>query len=170
MRNIQMVVQKAVPAPLNPAKRIAGQLVGRWVILFGSEYLLPVARRWKTQLNEVALTSAQYEAIPDSDYNTLAGMESPPNLLKNLIVLFLRAEDLHPRNSVRLDLTREMYLQQGINTDFIDARGQSSLAHLWSLLLFGDYTAYYLAMAYGVDPSSAPAIDAFQAEMDHITQ
>lgn len=165
MRNTQMVLQKEVPAALNPAKRMAGQLMGRWVILYAADYLIPVARRWKTQINEVALTSAQVETLPDAGYNTLAGMESPSGVLSSLMVLFLRAEDLSSRNTQCLDLAREMYLQQGINTDFIDARGESRLSHLWSMVLFGDYMAYYLAMAYGVDPSSAPAVAAFQSEM-----
>jgi glucose/mannose-6-phosphate isomerase len=78
------------------------------------------------------------------------------------LALFLRAPDLEPRNLRRLDLTREFAMQQGLNTDFIDARGHSRYARLWTSLLFADYTAYYLAMAYGVDPSMTAALDYFQ--------
>jgi len=31
---------------------------------------------------------------------------------------------------------------------------------------FGDYAADYLALAYGVDPNTAPLIDAFKQERD----
>ncbi|MCL4822877.1 MAG: hypothetical protein KJZ57_01545, partial [Anaerolineales bacterium] len=44
------------------------------------------------------------------------------------------------------------------NTDVLDARGDSPLAHMWTLLLFGDYMAYYLAIAYGVDPTPVDAL------------
>ena len=54
---------------------------------------------------------------------------------------------------------------EGINTEFVDARGDSLLAHMWTLILFGDYMAYYLAMAYGVDPTPIKALDNFKAEM-----
>jgi glucose/mannose-6-phosphate isomerase len=169
LRNVQMVLQKEVPASLNPAKRMAGQLMGRWVVVYGADYLIPVAQRWKSQLNSLAHTSAQCETVPEADHSTLSGIESPVNLLSRLMVLFLRAQDLTERNGLRLDLTREMYLQQGINTDFINARGDTRLSHLWTTVLFGDYTAYYLAMANGVDPSAAPAVEAFEAEMAILT-
>jgi glucose/mannose-6-phosphate isomerase len=29
---------------------------------------------------------------------------------------------------------------------------------MWNALLFGDYVAYYLAMAYGVDPTPVPKL------------
>ena len=48
---------------------------------------------------------------------------------------------------------RQAFMLEALNTDVIDARGESLIAHLWTLIIFGDYMAYYLAMAYGTDPS-----------------
>ena len=50
----------------NLAKREAGQLIGRWVMVFGADVLEPVARRWKTQINELAKAWAQFEAAARS--------------------------------------------------------------------------------------------------------
>ncbi len=33
------------------------------------------------------------------------------------------------------------------------------MAQQWSALHYGDYTAFYLAMAYGVDPTPVNAIE-----------
>ncbi len=55
---------------------------------------------------------------------------------------------------------------EGLNTDFVNAQGSSPLANLWTCLHFGDYTAFYLAMAYGADPSPVPAIEAFKKELE----
>jgi len=33
---------------------------------------------------------------------------------------------------------------------------------MWTLILFGDYMAYYLAMGYGVDPTPTHALDEFK--------
>jgi len=52
-----------------------------------------------------------------------------------------------------------------LNTDFVDARGKSTLAQMWTLILFGDYMAYYLAMGYGVDPTPVEALVRFKEEM-----
>ena len=59
MKKSQEHLRADVPAALNPAKRYAGQLVGRWVTVMGAGILAPVARRWKAQLNENAKAMAE---------------------------------------------------------------------------------------------------------------
>lgn len=156
-RSQQHIVPEALAAK-NPAKRYAGQLVGRWVTLIGTEQLAPVAKRWKTQINQLAKAGANFEIIPEATHNTLVASVNPnPTLNAHTMTLFLRAPGDHPRDRLRSDLMRQSFMLDGLNTDVIDARGESLIAHLWTLLLFGDYMAYYLAMAYGADPSEEEA-------------
>jgi glucose/mannose-6-phosphate isomerase len=166
MKRSQPRLQPHVPAVKNPAKRYAGQLMGRWVTVVGSGLLTTVARRWKGQINEVAKAGANFEFIPEADHNTLAGTMHPQEVLNpHTMTLFLRAPSDHPRNRKRLDLTKEAYMLEGMNTDFVDARGDTPLAHMWTLILFGDYVAYYLAMGYGVDPTPIKALVDFKKSM-----
>ncbi|BAJ63443.1 bifunctional phosphoglucose/phosphomannose isomerase [Anaerolinea thermophila] len=165
MRNVQTNLGIDVPVTHNPAKRMAGQLFGRWVVVLAADYLAPVARRWKGQINELAKAWAQFEFLPEADHNTLAGLENPSAMLMNMMALFIQAPGINSRNQKRIELTREMFMTQGINTDMIVARGEGKLAHIWTSLLFGDYMAYYLAMAYGIDPTPIPILDAFKSEM-----
>lgn len=155
-----------VPAARNPAKRYAGQLMGRWVTVFGAGLMAPVARRLKTQINEIAKAGANFEFIPEADHNALAGTLHPAEvLMPHTMSLFLRSPSDHPRNRRRLDLTKRAYMLEGLNTDFLDARGRSPLANIWTQVLFGDYMAYYLAMGYGVDPTPVDALVQFKASM-----
>ncbi|HET9588794.1 MAG TPA: bifunctional phosphoglucose/phosphomannose isomerase [Anaerolineales bacterium] len=155
-----------VPAVKNPAKRYAGQLMGRWVTIMGSGLLTTVARRWKGQLNEVAKAGANFEFLPEADHNTLAGTMNPEEVLNpHTMTLFLRAPSDHPRNRLRSDLTRKAFMLEGMNTDHVDGRGNTPLAHMWTLILFGDYMAYYLAMGYGVDPTPIQALVDFKQAM-----
>ncbi len=165
MQTRQEDLSAAVPVAHNPAKRLAGQLLGRWVAVFGTDILEPVARRWKGQISELAKAWAQFEFLPEADHNTLAGLHNPAEAILHTFALFLRAPSSHPRNRKRSDLTRRIMMLEGLNTDFVDARGESRLAQQWSTLHFGDYTAYYLAMAYGVDPTPVEAIESFKAQM-----
>jgi glucose/mannose-6-phosphate isomerase len=165
MLDQSMTLQADVPAVNNPAKRMAGQIYGRWVAVVGADQLEPVARRWKTQINEIAKAWAQFEALPEANHNTLAGSGNPEEALAHTMVLFLRAPSYHSRNLLRTDLTKRAFMLEGLNTDFVDAVGVSPLAHQWTALHFGDYTAYYLAMAYGVDPTDIPSIEMFKEEM-----
>jgi glucose/mannose-6-phosphate isomerase len=146
MRSQQETLRAQVPVAQNPAKRIAGQLVWRWVNVYGSGLLAPVARRWKTQLNELAKASAGFKFLPEADHNALAGLENPAALMQTM-TLFLCSPTDHARNRLRVDLTRHEFMLAGLNTDVYRANGESRLAHLWTALHFGDYLAYYLAMA-----------------------
>lgn len=166
MKTSQEHLKADVPAANNPAKRYAGQLMGRWVTVVGAGALAPVARRWKGQINEVAKAAANFEFIPEANHNTLAGTINPQQTLNaHTMTLFLRAASDNRRNRLRSDLMRQTFMLEGLNTDFVDARGKSALAQMWTLILFGDYMAYYLAMGYGVDPTPVEALVRFKEEM-----
>ena len=165
MRMQQRHLLAAVPVVENPAKRLAGQCFGRIVAVFGADFLIPVARYWQGRINTLAKSWAQAEELPEADHNILAGVLNPEPVLSNLSTLFLRADSYHPRNLIRTNLTKENLMLEAIGTDFFDAPGKNSLEQIWTALHFGDYLAYYLAMAYGVDPTGSDAVDGLKTRM-----
>jgi len=167
MRAQQKTIQATVPAANNPAKRYAGQLVGRWVTIFGSGVLATVARRWKGQINEMAKAPANFEFLPEADHNTLAGIINPADelLMPHTLTLFLRAASDHPRNILRTSMTRQTFMLEGMNTNIYLAQGDSSLAQMWTAVHFGDYMAYYLAIAYAIDPTPVEALTGLKATL-----
>lgn len=64
MRNLQTNLMAEIPTVHNPAKRLAGQLYGRWISVFSADYLSVVARRWKGQFSELAKAWGQFEYLP----------------------------------------------------------------------------------------------------------
>jgi glucose/mannose-6-phosphate isomerase len=162
MKAQQQTLGPEVGVARNPAKRLAGQLFGRWVSVLASGILAPVARRWKGQISELAKAWAQFEFLPEADHNTLAGVVNPVDVITRTMTIFLRAPSDHPRNSLRATLTQEGFMIAGLNTDSVEARGKTPLAHIWSCLHFGDYVAYYLAIAYGIDPTPVDALEALK--------
>jgi glucose/mannose-6-phosphate isomerase len=165
MRAQQEHLKADAPATRNPAKRMAGQLLDRLAAVFASDYLAPVARRWKGQISEVGKAWGQFEELPELDHNSVVGTLYPEALVSKFMVLFLRSAHDHPRNRLRADVTREIYMTAGFNTDVLEAAGRSPLAHMLTALHYGDYTAYYLAMGYGVDPSPIPQIDYLKEQL-----
>jgi len=153
------------PVSNNPAKRMAGQMVGRHVSVFGSGILSPVARRWKTQINELAKAWAQHEELPEADHNLAAAVLNPEDSLSKTLSIFLQSDSDHPRNRLRGDLTRRGFMVEGIGTDTIYAVGSSRLAHMWSLIQYGDFASFYLAIAYGVNPTPVNAIESLKKAM-----
>lgn len=159
MQEQQRQIGAAVPVAGNLAKRMAGQLMDRWPMVIGAEFLAPVARRWRTQIAEIAKAVAQFEELPEADHNMVAGVEFPEKLFGPTMLVFLTATALDPRNARRVEETRSVMMLEGFNTDVLQAQGDTRLAQQWTALQLGDYTAYFLAMAYGVDPTPVAAIE-----------
>jgi glucose/mannose-6-phosphate isomerase len=65
----------------------------------------------------------------------------------------LRSDFDHERNRKRIELSQQFFLEAGVAADSIRAQGVGKLAQMFSLLQFGDYLSYYLALAYGEDPT-----------------
>lgn len=147
-----------VACPNNPAKRLAGQMVNRWVTIFAAGFLEPVARRWKTQINEIAKAQAAFEVLPEANHNTLQGTYYPEVNTTHSLTFFITSKLNHPRNQIREEYTRKTFMLEAFPTDFYRARGKSVLEDMWTALHMGDYIAYYLAVAYQVDPTPVPML------------
>jgi glucose/mannose-6-phosphate isomerase len=165
MRDQQQVLRPESAVTRNPAKRMAGQLLDRMPLIVGGGLLAPVARRWRTQIAELAKAVAQFEELPEADHNMVAGVGQPESLITRTMAVFLRAGLDSPRLAARVEATRQVMMVEGFNTDVVDAAGMTRLAQQWTCLHYGDYVAYYLAMAYGVDPTPVAAIEDLKARL-----
>ncbi|MBN2043840.1 MAG: bifunctional phosphoglucose/phosphomannose isomerase [Anaerolineales bacterium] len=151
-------LQPEVPAPTNPAKRLAGQFVNRWITIFGAGFLAPVARRWKTQINEIAKAQASFEVIPEANHNTLQGAYFPEVNVNHSLNFFITSKHNHRRNQIREEYTRKTFMLEAFATDFYRTHGKSVMEDMWTALHMGDYISYYLAIIYRVDPTPVPML------------
>lgn len=165
MKTQQQALKADSPVSANLAKRMAGQLTGRWPVIIGGGFLAPVARRWRTQIAEVGKALAQFEELPEADHNMVAGVMQPEGLIARTIVVFLNASSEHPRVQLRTQATRHVMMLEGFNTDVMEAQGDTRLAQQWTSLFLGDYTSFYLAMTYGVDPTPVAAIESLKERL-----
>ena len=143
----------------NPAKQLAHRLYGRLPIIYGADILSEVAHRWKTQLNENSKAWAFYEVFPELNHNAVVGYQFPPELASKIVVVLLRSAYLPKRIQLRYQLTCQLLEQAKVSYQIVDGDGTSPLSQMMSLVLFGDYTSYYLAILYKIDPSPVKAID-----------
>ena len=165
MRAQRELLTVCTPIHKNPARRLGGQLLGRNVIILAAGENEVIARRWKGQISELAKAWASFEGLPEMNHNALAGLEAPESLFENTAAIFLRARMDHPRNQIRIDHSMQQFLIAGMAVDAVQAVGTSRMAQMWSLLQFGDYVAYYLALGYGVDPTPIEALNALKRKL-----
>jgi len=149
----------------NEAKRLAWELVDRLPTVEASGWLSPVARRWKTQLNENSKTAATWEELPEATHNAVVGYAEPEALSDRLVVVFLASPDDHPRNRRRADLSGELLKAAGIDHRLVSLGGHGRLAQAMVGIVLGDYVSVYLGLLYGHDPTPVEAITLLKARL-----
>lgn len=146
------------PTDSNLAKQLAWTLLDRLPVIEASGCLAPVARRWKTQLNENGKSAAVAEELPEATHNAVVGYIQPEDLRDHLFVVFLAGMTDHPRNSRRAALSTELLDEARIGHQQVALPGADCLSAAWSGIAVGDFVSTYLALLYGIDPTPVDAI------------
>ena len=160
-----LVLGPEAPVGDNLAKRLALSIHGKLPVIYGAGILSEVARRWKGQFNENSKAWACFEQLPEVNHNAVVGYENAPDLAAQLFVILLSSATYHPRVAARLRITAEILQQRGVAHQVVEARGRGPLAQMVSSIMIGDYTSYYLAVLYGVDPTPVRSIDFLKGEL-----
>jgi glucose/mannose-6-phosphate isomerase len=146
------------------AAEIAERLAGTLPVIYGGELTAPLARRWKTQVNENAKLHAFFSELPEADHNEICGWAALPEGAR-LSVVMLEDADQHPRLRRRFELTAEAIAAAGTEVERIETEGETRTARLFFALMLGDLVSLRLAAAGGVDPLPVDAIDALKSAL-----
>jgi glucose/mannose-6-phosphate isomerase len=146
------------PLSANPAKQMAQRLYGCLPVIYGAGIAAEAAHRWKTQINENGKAWAFYEVFPELNHNATVGFPLPEEIVRKIRVVLLRSPLFNERVKLRYEVTCELLKKAGVAYEFVDSEGESALSQMVSLVSFGDYVSYYLAILYRVDPSPVAVI------------
>jgi glucose/mannose-6-phosphate isomerase len=148
-------------APLRAlAADLADRLDGTVPAIVGADLTAPVARRWKTQVNENAKAHALFSELPEADHNEICGWTGDA-----FSAVLLEDPDQHPRVRRRFELTGEAIAGTGAEAIQIETQGETRTARLLWATMLGDLVSLALAEARGVDPLPVEAIDDFKAAL-----
>jgi glucose/mannose-6-phosphate isomerase len=142
-----------VETDANPAKQLAWSLFGRIPVVYGAGTMAPVARRWKTQLNENAKAWAAFEAMPEANHNAIEGSLNPRELADAPYVVEVRDPTESDAIADRYRVVEELLGERATNRATVWGEGPSPLARVLSAVLWGDLVSVYLAILYQTDPT-----------------
>ena len=146
------------------AGEIAGLLAGTAPVVYGADLTAPVARRWKTQLNENAKLPAFFSELPEADHNEICGW-SPAEEAGALSAVFLEDRDQHPREARRFELTAEAVSEAGATAVRVESGGETRPARLLWTTMLGDLVSIQLAANRGVDPVAVDSLERLKEAM-----
>ncbi|HEY7451381.1 MAG TPA: bifunctional phosphoglucose/phosphomannose isomerase [Candidatus Limnocylindria bacterium] len=142
-----------VDTDANPAKQLAWSMFGRLPVVYGAGAMAPVARRWKTQLNENAKAWASYEPMPEANHNAIEGSLNPRELADAPFVIEIRDPTEDEAITARYRVVEELLGERATNRATVWAEGPSPLARVLSAVAWGDLVSVYLAILYQTDPT-----------------
>lgn len=137
----------------NPAKRLAGQLFNRTIVVSSSPRLASLAEFWKWQINRVAKTFAFTEIIQSHDSAPWNGICYPETSALGFMYIFLKEGKENPSPSNWIDPYHSHLLSWGIGTDELSLKGASKLESIWHLAIFSCFCSYYLSLLNQVNPA-----------------
>ena len=146
------------------AAEIASRLDGASPVVYGADLTAPVARRWKTQVNENAKLPAFFAELPEADHNELCGWTEDSGLAR-LSAVLLEDSDQHPRERRRFELTAAAIAASGAEAVRVETAGETRVERLLWAVMLGDLVSIELAEAREVDPMSVEAIEGFKAAL-----
>jgi glucose/mannose-6-phosphate isomerase len=146
------------------AAEIAARLGDSTVVIYGSDLTTPLARRWKTQINENAKLPAFYAELPEADHNEICGWERETAAAK-MSAVFLEDCDQHPRERQRFELTAGVVEPGAGEVLRLETKGTNRVERLLWAMLLGDLVSLEMASLRGVDPGSIEAIDKLKEGM-----
>lgn len=146
------------------AAALAASLGEAFPVIYGADLTIPVARRWKSQINENAKRPAFFSPLPEASHNEICawgigsedGADAPAG---RQAAVFLADRDQHPRERLRIELVAELIEAAGNPVARIETRGESRLSRLMSAVMLGDLLSLELAARAGIDPFPIAAIE-----------
>ena len=137
-------------------------------VILAAEHLVPVARRWSTQINENSKSWAFWNEYPELDHNVIVGLGLPKWSVEDeaLRVINLHSDHYHSKIKRRIEITTELIRDAGIPVlDYSLEKKASRLNEMLQTIAKGDYLSYYLAEKYKVDPTPVPEIQTLKERL-----
>ncbi len=146
------------------AREIAAHIAGAIPVIYGSDLTAPVARRWKTQVNENAKLHAWWGELPEADHNELLGWSGSAGD-ERPAAIFLEDRDQHPRVGRRFELTAKAVEPNAASVVRVETAGETRIERLMWAVMLGDLVSLELARQRGVDAGTIEPIERFKKEM-----
>ncbi|MFH1509726.1 MAG: bifunctional phosphoglucose/phosphomannose isomerase [Candidatus Nealsonbacteria bacterium] len=143
-------------------KKLAKKIHHKIPIIYTTNNFKGVSLIWKNSLNETAKMLAIDNYFPELNHNEIVGFSSVDKDQinnKKLIVIILKDPDDHPRILKQIKITKDIIEKEGIKTEIINMQGKNKLEKIFSTIILGFWTSYWLAIYYKVDPTPVKTIE-----------
>jgi glucose/mannose-6-phosphate isomerase len=134
---------------------IAKKLRDKIPLIYSSDRMMPVAMRWKTQINENVKLPAFFNVFSEMNHNEIAAYR---RMDRKFTAVLIRDKDDNDRIRKRMDICRDL-MEGTVDVEEVHVQGNGLLARTLSTIYLGDFTSYHLALWNRVDPTPVDVIE-----------
>jgi glucose/mannose-6-phosphate isomerase len=147
-------------------------------VIYASNHNSSLAEIWKIKLNETGKIPAFYNVLPELNHNEMTSFDvsdSTAELSNKFYFIILKDMGDNPKILKRMQVLEKLYEDRNLKVETIEipAHNAFSIAdaggkneNVWhkifSSLLLADWTAYYTALEYGLEPEQVPMVEEFK--------
>jgi glucose/mannose-6-phosphate isomerase len=147
-----------------PAAALAERIGARLPFVYAENSFVPLARRWKTQVEENAKRLAVFDEVPELLHNALVGWDAvPKSSARKSIALLLEWSGEAPSIRKSFRYLERLLKAKGATTARAPLPSEDRLEALVTGIAFGDHVSLFLAEQDRVDPYPVDAITRLKA-------
>jgi len=156
---------------LNPKKfqkigeKLAKEIFGYIPIIYASEKNKSLAYQWKISFNENTKIPAFFNTFPELNHNEMSGFDNSlksKKLSQNFYFIFLQDKSDDLRLQKRMKILQNIFQEKKLKIQKIELNKTSNLEKIFSSILLANFTSYYLAEKYLVDPEDLFLIENYK--------
>lgn len=144
------------------AQQLAEKLYKKIPLIYTSEKLEAVGYKWKINFNENAKILAFNNVFPEFNHNEINGYV---NKIGNFYAIIIKDSEECPRIKKRMDIIKGLLKKYGIPATDVLIEGKDDLTRLFLAAYIGDWTSYFLALAYRTDPTKVDIIEDLKKQL-----
>lgn len=144
------------------AQQLAGELYKKIPLIYTSEKLKAAGYKWKINFNENAKILAFNNVFPEFNHNEINGYI---NKIGEFYAVIIRDDEETGRIKKRMLIIKGLLKKYNIPVTEVLIRGEDQLTKLFSAIYIGDWTSYFLALAYGIDPTQVDIVEDLKKQL-----
>lgn len=146
-------------------KKLAEGLRGFVPVIYASNRNKGLSYVWKVIFNETAKIPAFANVFPELNHNEMTGFDfngetKPMN--EKLAFIFLEDGADYSRITKRATVTIKLMSGKRFKVEKVVLTGSSPVEKIFNSIILAHFTAYHLALNYGVEPEAVPMVEDFK--------
>jgi len=149
-------------------KRLAKKIFKKVPIVYSQKEFREISRIWKISFNENAKIMAVSNYFPELNHNEIVGFWKINKMqlsADKLYVIILRDKKSNGKILKQMEITKDIIEKEGVEVEFVDIEGKNALEKIFSAVILGFWTSYWLALEYKIDPTQIKTIEEFKRKL-----